>query len=67
MDSYVFDYKLTGKNRHIPQTVLDAFEIEAAKEFPSDKMLMEIHILRAINNYAKNRNTVQNYETMHIS
>jgi hypothetical protein len=56
MDDCIFDYKLTGKNRRVPQAILDRFENEAAKEFPFDKMLMEIHVLRAINNYAKTQN-----------
>jgi hypothetical protein len=67
MDNFIFDYKLIGKNRHIPQVVLDRFENEAVQEFPFDKMLMEIHILRAINNYVKTQNSGQNHENRYIS
>jgi hypothetical protein len=67
VNNYIFDYKLIGKNQHIPQAVLDKFENEAANEFPFDKMLMEIHVLRAINNYAKHITINKNHENRHIS
>jgi hypothetical protein len=56
MNNSIFDYKFIGKNRNVPQAVLDRFEHEAAQEFPFDKMLMEIHILRAINHYTRTQN-----------
>jgi hypothetical protein len=56
MNNCIFDYKLIGRNQHIPQAVLDKFENEAAQEFPFDKISMEIHVLRAINHYTKIQN-----------
>ena len=53
MENLMFDYKSLGKNLSIPADIIRKFEKEAHNEFPSDNMLMEIHILRAIKAYAK--------------
>jgi hypothetical protein len=53
MENLMFDYRSFGENLAIPIEVVRKFEKEARIEFPSDNMLMEIHVLRAIKSYAK--------------
>jgi hypothetical protein len=53
MENVMFDYKSLGKNLAISQKIVKKFENEARSEFPFDKMLMEIHVLRAIKQYAR--------------
>jgi hypothetical protein len=43
-----FDYKRVAKEMRIPDTVLKKIEREVKKEFPSDKMMYELHVLRAV-------------------
>jgi hypothetical protein len=52
MDIKMFDYTKTSQNLKIPNTVLRELEDEANREFPFDPMLMELHVLRAVNAYA---------------
>ena len=49
----MFDYRSLGERLAIPSEIIRQFEQEAHKEFPSDDMLMEIHIFRAVKAYAK--------------
>ncbi len=49
----VFDYRVIAKAKTIPDEVLRSIEDEVAREFPNDPMLMELHVLRAINAYDK--------------
>jgi hypothetical protein len=53
MEDLIFDYKSLGDNLAVPVEIIEQFEKEARHEFPFDNMLMEIHVLRAIKNYAK--------------
>jgi hypothetical protein len=53
MENFMFDYHSFGENLEIPKEIVQIFEEEARNEFPSDNMLMEIHVLRAIKSYAK--------------
>ena len=43
-----FDYKRLARKMKVPDTVLKKIEREVKKEFPSDKMLYELHVLRAV-------------------
>ena len=52
MENIMFDYIKASKQLDIPDIVLQRFEEEASNEFPHDSMLMELHVLRAINAYA---------------
>jgi hypothetical protein len=54
MDSsqLVFDYKTAAKDMLIPYEVMLCLEKEVQQEFPDDPMLGELHILRALKNYA---------------
>ena len=53
METLMFDYRSVGEELAVPSEIIQRFEQEAQKEFPSDDMLMEIHILRAVKAYAK--------------
>jgi len=52
MNQLLFDYRLAAQNLHIPLKVVHDLEEEVRQEFPSDAMLMELHILRALRAYA---------------
>jgi hypothetical protein len=43
-----FDYKRLARKMKVPNTILKRIEREVKKEFPSDKMLYELHVLRAV-------------------
>ena len=43
-----FDYKKLAKEMKIPNTIVRKIESEVKKEFPTDKMLYELHVLRAL-------------------
>ena len=43
-----FDYLQVAKKMKIPNTVLKKIEREVKKEFPADKMMYELHVLRAV-------------------
>lgn len=51
MSNRIFDYDKAAADAGISQTVLDDFVQEARREFPWDDMLMELHVIRAINAY----------------
>ena len=53
MINLMFDYRSLGENLAIPKDIVQKLEEEARNEYPSDNMLMEIHVLRAIKSYAK--------------
>ena len=53
MDNLMFDYRSVGEKLSVPADVIQKFEKEAYDEFPSDNMLMEIHVLRAVKAYAE--------------
>ncbi|MGR3309520.1 MAG: hypothetical protein ACUZ77_01990 [Candidatus Brocadiales bacterium] len=43
-----FDYQRVAKEMKVPDTILKKIEREVKKEFPSDKMMYELHVLRAV-------------------
>ena len=43
-----FDYQKLVKKEHVPERVLKQIEKEVRTEFPHDKMMYELHVLRAI-------------------
>ena len=43
-----FDYEKVARDMGAPEEVLNAIEEEARKEFPSNKMMFELHVLRAV-------------------
>ena len=43
-----FDYRRIAKNMRIPDSVVKKIEREVKKEFPADKMMYELHVLRAV-------------------
>jgi hypothetical protein len=53
MKNLMFDYESLGEELAVSKEIVKRFENEARNEFPFDDMLMEIHVLRAINWYAK--------------
>jgi hypothetical protein len=62
MEDLIFDYKSLGDDLAVPVEIIEKFEQEALHEFPFDNMLMEIHVLRAIKNYAKTNTPVMAHE-----
>ena len=53
MENLIFDYRSLGEELSVPSEIVQQFEQEAYREFPFDNMLMEIHILRAVKEYAR--------------
>lgn len=43
-----FDYKKVAREMKVPDRILKEIENEVKKEFPSDRMMYELHVLRAI-------------------
>ena len=43
-----FDYPKIAKQMKVPPVVLKKIEKETKKEFPKDKMMYELHVLRAL-------------------
>jgi hypothetical protein len=43
-----FDYKSLARKMKVPALTIKQIEKEVKKEFPSDKMLYELHVLRAL-------------------
>jgi transcriptional regulator with XRE-family HTH domain len=43
-----FDYVQLAKRMGMPNATLKKIEKEVRKEFPSDRMLYELHVLRAV-------------------
>jgi hypothetical protein len=48
-----FDYRQAAKKMRIPESFLKKIEREVKKEFPSDKMMYELHVLRAVRSKGK--------------
>ena len=44
-----FDYRRLAKEKKVPVTMLRKIENEVKNEFPKDRMMFELHVLRAIN------------------
>jgi len=43
-----FDYQKVAKEMDMPDTTLRKIEKEVKEEFPRDKMMYELHVLRAV-------------------
>ena len=43
-----FDYRKLAKRMKVPNRIVEKIEKEVKKEFPSDRMLYELHVLRAL-------------------
>lgn len=43
-----FDYQKVAKEMKLPDSILKVIKRDVKKEFPSDKMMYELHVLRAI-------------------
>ena len=43
-----FDYPKIAKEMKVPAATLKKIEKEVKKEFPNDKMMYELHVLRAV-------------------
>lgn len=43
-----FDYQRVAREMGMPETILKKLEREVKKEFPTDKMMYELHVLRAV-------------------
>jgi len=43
-----FDYQKVAKQMKVPDSILKRIEKEVREEFPKDKMMYELHVLRAL-------------------
>ncbi|MBI4619998.1 MAG: hypothetical protein HY739_07530 [Desulfobacterales bacterium] len=43
-----FDYQKVAKEMKVPDTTLEKIEKAVKKELPKDKMMYELHVLRAV-------------------
>lgn len=43
-----FDYLKVAKEMKVPDSILKKIEKEVKEEFPKDKMMYELHVLRAL-------------------
>lgn len=43
-----FDYQKLADETHVPRRILNRIEKEVKKEFPKDRMMYELHVLRAV-------------------
>ncbi|MCI0512334.1 hypothetical protein L0128_03900 [candidate division KSB1 bacterium] len=43
-----FDYQKVAEEMQLPDRILKIIERDIKNEFPSDKMMFELHVLRAI-------------------
>jgi hypothetical protein len=43
-----FDYQKLAREMRMPRVVLKRVEREVKKDFPSDRMMYELHVLRAV-------------------
>jgi len=43
-----FDYEKVARDMKLPSSILKKIEDEVRAEFPKDKMMYELHVLRAI-------------------
>jgi hypothetical protein len=43
-----FDYRKVAKEMNVPNGILKKIEKEVKDEFPKDKMMYELHVLRAL-------------------
>ncbi len=43
-----FDYEKLAHQMHVPDAILRRIKREVKEEFPSDRMMYELHVLRAV-------------------
>lgn len=43
-----FDYQKVAKEMKVPDSIVKKIEKEVKAEFPKDKMMYELHVLRAL-------------------
>jgi hypothetical protein len=43
-----FDYQKVAREMDVPDTILKKIEKEVKEDFPKDKMMYELHVLRAV-------------------
>lgn len=43
-----FDYEKVAKKMNVPDDILEKIKKEVKEEFPEDKMMYELHVLRAV-------------------
>ena len=43
-----FDYRSVAKEMSVPEEIVVKIEEDVKKEFPNDKMMYELHVLRAL-------------------
>ena len=43
-----FDYQKVARQMKVPNPILKKIEKEVKEEFPKDKMMYELHVLRAL-------------------
>lgn len=43
-----FDYQKVAKEMNVPDAILTRIEKKVKAEFPKDKMMYELHVLRAV-------------------
>jgi len=43
-----FDYQKIAREMHLPDATLKKIKKEVKAEFPNDKMMFELHVLRAL-------------------
>ncbi len=43
-----FDYQKVAREMNVPEAILNKIEKEVKEEFPKDKMMYELHVLRAV-------------------
>lgn len=54
-----FDYQKAARDMKMPHSVLKKIEKEVETEFPKDKMMYELHVLRAIRSKYWQKTSVQ--------
>ena len=48
MKTEYFDYQKLAREMKVPDSTLRRIEREVRKEFPKDKLMFELHVLRAV-------------------
>ncbi|OGF58595.1 MAG: hypothetical protein A2Y62_07925 [Candidatus Fischerbacteria bacterium RBG_13_37_8] len=61
MNPECFDYKTIAMKLNIPKKRLKQLEDMIYKEFPRDKMMFELHMLRLLNSTKKGRVDIQEF------
>lgn len=59
-----FDYQKVARETKIPNNILKDIKREVKKEFPNDKMMYELHVLRAIKSRYWQKTQAQSLEAV---